>query len=104
MLGARAWENRGKDPAMLLAGTECDANARTRRRVLLSGTPMQNDLEEFFSMVDFTNPGLYSRMCCIVLLSLAICAVYVLRRTLRTLPRAPGDFGERRALHAGFSV
>ena len=27
------------------------------RRVLLSGTPMQNDLEEFFSMVDFTNPG-----------------------------------------------
>ena len=29
-----------------------------RRRVLLSGTPMQNDLEEFFSMVDFTNPGI----------------------------------------------
>ncbi len=28
-----------------------------RRRVLLSGTPMQNDLSEFFSMVDFTNPG-----------------------------------------------
>lgn len=27
------------------------------RRVLLSGTPMQNDLEEFFAMVDFTNPG-----------------------------------------------
>jgi SNF2 family DNA or RNA helicase len=28
-----------------------------RRRVLLSGTPMQNDLDEFWSMVDFTNPG-----------------------------------------------
>jgi DNA repair and recombination RAD54-like protein len=28
-----------------------------RRRVLLSGTPMQNDLEEFYAMVDFTNPG-----------------------------------------------
>jgi DNA repair and recombination RAD54-like protein len=28
-----------------------------RRRVLLSGTPMQNDLDEFFAMVDFTNPG-----------------------------------------------
>ncbi|GAV66346.1 SNF2_N domain-containing protein/Helicase_C domain-containing protein [Cephalotus follicularis] len=29
-----------------------------RRRILLSGTPMQNDLEEFFSMVNFTNPGI----------------------------------------------
>lgn len=28
-----------------------------RRRVLLSGTPMQNCLAEFFAMVDFTNPG-----------------------------------------------
>lgn len=34
-----------------LAGLAC------RRRVLLSGTPMQNDLDEFWSMVDFTNPG-----------------------------------------------
>ncbi|CAH0475682.1 unnamed protein product [Peronospora belbahrii] len=29
-----------------------------RRRLLLSGTPMQNDLEEFFAMVDFTNPNI----------------------------------------------
>ncbi|KAM7482511.1 hypothetical protein LguiB_007094 [Lonicera macranthoides] len=29
-----------------------------KRRILLSGTPMQNDLEEFFSMVNFTNPGI----------------------------------------------
>ncbi|CAB9516608.1 DNA repair and recombination protein RAD54-like (Fragment) [Seminavis robusta] len=28
-----------------------------KRRVLLTGTPMQNDLEEFFAMVDFTNQG-----------------------------------------------
>ncbi|KAL6720434.1 helicase [Lecanora helva] len=29
----------------------------TPRRVLLSGTPIQNDLSEFFMMVDFVNPG-----------------------------------------------
>ncbi len=28
-----------------------------RKRVLLSGTPMQNELGEFFNMVDFCNPG-----------------------------------------------
>ncbi len=28
------------------------------RRILLSGTPMQNDLDEFYAMVDFTNPGI----------------------------------------------
>ena len=30
----------------------------TPRRVILSGTPMQNDLSEFFMMVDFINPNL----------------------------------------------
>ncbi|KAL4588733.1 hypothetical protein LXL04_001628 [Taraxacum kok-saghyz] len=29
-----------------------------KRRILLSGTPMQNHLEEFFAMVNFTNPGI----------------------------------------------
>jgi superfamily II DNA or RNA helicase len=28
-----------------------------RRRILLTGTPMQNDLTEFYAMLDFTNPG-----------------------------------------------
>ena len=33
------------------------ASIPVQRRVLLTGTPMQNDLQEFFAMVDFTNPG-----------------------------------------------
>ncbi|TFK25490.1 RAD54B protein [Coprinopsis marcescibilis] len=31
---------------------------RTRRRIILSGTPIQNDLSEFHSMAEFCNPGL----------------------------------------------
>lgn len=34
------------------------ASLPVKRRVLLTGTPMQNDLEEFYAMVDFTNPGI----------------------------------------------
>ena len=30
----------------------------TARRCLLSGTPIQNDLQEFYAMVDFCNPKL----------------------------------------------
>lgn len=33
-----------------------------RRRVLLSGTPMQNKLDEFYAMVDFTNPGILGKI------------------------------------------
>jgi DNA repair and recombination protein RAD54B len=33
-------------------------NLNTPMRVVLSGTPMQNDLSEFYVMVDFVNPGL----------------------------------------------
>ncbi|KAE8451950.1 hypothetical protein EG329_002114 [Mollisiaceae sp. DMI_Dod_QoI] len=33
-------------------------NLNTPMRVVLTGTPMQNDLSEFFIMVDFVNPGL----------------------------------------------
>lgn len=31
---------------------------KTRRRIILSGTPIQNDLGEFYVMADFVNPGL----------------------------------------------
>lgn len=31
---------------------------QTRRRVLLSGTPIQNDLTEYYSLVNFVNPGM----------------------------------------------
>ncbi|ELR14933.1 DNA repair and recombination protein RAD54B, putative [Acanthamoeba castellanii str. Neff] len=37
--------------------TKCINGLETRRRVIITGTPIQNDLEEFFTMVNFCNPG-----------------------------------------------
>ncbi|CAK9802468.1 DNA repair and recombination protein RAD54B [Anthophora quadrimaculata] len=33
-------------------------NSNCKKKILLTGTPMQNDLQEFFSLVDFVNPGI----------------------------------------------
>jgi DNA repair and recombination RAD54-like protein len=49
---AHRLKNRENQTSMALASLP------VKRRVLLTGTPMQNDLEEFFAMVDFTNPGI----------------------------------------------
>ncbi|XP_076281354.1 DNA repair and recombination protein RAD54B isoform X2 [Lasioglossum baleicum] len=34
------------------------SNMNCKRKILLSGTPMQNDLQEFFALIDFVNPGI----------------------------------------------
>lgn len=39
--------------------TQAIRSLSTKRRIILSGTPIQNDLGEFFSMIDFVNPGLF---------------------------------------------
>ncbi len=33
----------------------------TKRRVILSGTPVQNDLDEFYAAVSFVNPSFMAR-------------------------------------------
>ena len=38
--------------------TQAVSEVSTKRRVILSGTPIQNDLTEFHAMVSFVNPGI----------------------------------------------
>ncbi|XP_075215180.1 DNA repair and recombination protein RAD54B-like [Lycorma delicatula] len=45
-------KNNNIRTSMLLNQIHC------RRRVLLTGTPIQNDLQEFHALVDFVNPGI----------------------------------------------
>ncbi|KAL6056692.1 DNA repair and recombination protein rad54b [Balamuthia mandrillaris] len=37
--------------------TKALSSLSTRRRIIITGTPIQNDLDEFFAMVNFCNPG-----------------------------------------------
>ena len=34
------------------------AQMDTNRKILVSGTPVQNDLKEFYTLADFVNPGI----------------------------------------------
>lgn len=34
------------------------SNLNCKRRILLTGTPVQNDLQEFFALIDFVNPAI----------------------------------------------
>ncbi|KAL4399153.1 helicase [Malassezia pachydermatis] len=41
--------------------TKCFDLLQTNRRLLLTGTPIQNDLREFYTMMDFVYPGLFDQ-------------------------------------------
>ncbi|CAL7942975.1 unnamed protein product [Xylocopa violacea] len=45
-------KNNNIKAAKILNGMNC------KRRILLTGTPIQNDLQEFFALIDFVNPGI----------------------------------------------
>lgn len=45
-------KNNNTNTSIALNKIEC------KRRVLLTGTPIQNELAEFFALIDFVNPGI----------------------------------------------
>lgn len=45
-------KNNSTNTSTALNQVEC------KRRVLLTGTPIQNELAEFFALIDFVNPGI----------------------------------------------
>lgn len=44
------------------ATTKCIAGLKATRRLLISGTPIQNNLEEFFTLVSVANPGVFGEL------------------------------------------
>eukprot|EP00913_Durusdinium_trenchii_P019916 g18721.t1 len=44
------------------ATTKCISALPAKRRLLISGTPIQNSLEEFFTLVSLANPGVFGEL------------------------------------------
>jgi len=44
------------------ATTRCIVGLAAKRRLLISGTPIQNNLEEFYTLVSVANPGLFGEV------------------------------------------
>jgi len=44
------------------AVTKCIASLSAKQRLLISGTPIQNNLEEFFTLVSVANPGVFGEL------------------------------------------
>jgi len=68
--------------------TQALASMDTPRRIILSGTPIQNDLEEFFCMCDFVNKGVLGSYASFK----RVCETPIL------LAREPGATDEEKAL------
>ncbi len=48
------------------------ASIATRRRIALTGTPVQNDLQEFFTIVEFCNPGVLGNLSVSAIITAAV--------------------------------
>ncbi|KAG7470061.1 hypothetical protein MATL_G00135250 [Megalops atlanticus] len=80
-------KNSGIKTSSALSGLAC------QRRVILTGTPVQNDLQEFYSIIEFVNPGVLGS-------SSAYRKVYeepILRSRQPTATQEEKELGEERA-------